>query len=360
MRYYHDSKDGQLPYNPNDVDIRQQSFAVHHIVEMIKEGDIYLPLGKRLRLPEEWSKKEKSRLIESLIMRIPLPIFYLDGSRTPWRVIDGTQRLKALYEYIEEQEFGLEGLEYLKNFERAFFSDLPFNYQRAIQTAIIGAYIINPGTPERIKQDIFLRINPDVDKLSVWKRRSFYYRGVPMQFIDELAQNRDFLIATGRIALRRRSRDKDREYVLRFVAFFCFLSVYRPPYNDFLEYTLDRLYDFTNNELKQVYSNFKKAMEAYRDFWNDLSFLSDAEFSGLKSLQSIGLFEIWSVNFGLMSNDELEILINRREYAIHRFMTLLEEGKLQKAFQSESREAIQFRFHVIHDLINNVIYPHAY
>lgn len=64
-----------------------------------------------------------------------------------------------------------------------FSGYLPFNYQRAIQTAIIEAYIINPGTPERIKQDIFLRINPDVDKLSVWKRRRFYYGGAPMQFM---------------------------------------------------------------------------------------------------------------------------------------------------------------------------------
>lgn len=360
MGYYHDSKDGQLPYNPNDVDIRQQSFAVHHIVEMIKEEDIYLQPGKRRRRSEEWDKGQKSRLIESLIMRIPLPIFYLDGSRTPWRVIDGTQRLKALYEYIEEQEFRLEGLEYLKNYERAFFSDLPFNYQRAIQTAIIEAYIINPGTPERIKQDIFLRINPDIDKLSAWKRRSFYYRGAPMQFIDELARDRNFLIATGRIALRGRSRDRDREYVLRFVAFFCFLRNYRPPYNDFLEYALDRLYDFTANELEQIYSGFKKAMDAYRDFWSDLSFLSDAESSYLNNLRFIDLFEIWSVNFGLMSDNELKVFMNRRKYAIYRFMTVLKEGELQEALQSERREAIQFRFQVIHDLINNVIDPHAY
>ncbi|WP_298614878.1 DUF262 domain-containing protein [uncultured Odoribacter sp.] len=360
MGYYHDSKDGQLPYNPNDVDIRQQSFAVHHIVEMIKEEDIYLQPEKRRRRSEEWNKEQKSRLIESLIMRIPLPIFYLDGSRTPWRVIDGTQRLKALYEYIEEQEFGLVGLEYLKNFERAFFSDLPFNYQRAIQTAIIEAYIINPGTPERIKQDIFLRINPDVDKLSVWKRRRFYYRGAPMQFIDKLARDTHFLDATGQIALRARNRDEDREYVLRFVAFFCFLSSYRPPYNDFLEYTLDRLYDFTDNELKHIYSSFKKAMDAYRDFWSDLSFLSDAEFSDFKKLRSIDLFEIWSVHFGLRSGDELEILMNRREYAIRHFMALLKEGELQEALQSTSFNAIEFRFRAIHDLINNVIYRYAY
>ncbi|MFP3577751.1 DUF262 domain-containing protein, partial [Brevibacillus sp. SIMBA_040] len=92
-----------------------------------------------------WSAKQKSRLIESLLMNIPLPIFYMDGSRMPWKIIDGLQRLTVLDEFMNKNLFALSDLQYQFDIEGLYFNDLPFSYQRKIRTFVIEAYVINPG-----------------------------------------------------------------------------------------------------------------------------------------------------------------------------------------------------------------------
>lgn len=132
----------KFPYNPSEVDIRQQSFHVGMIVDMIQEEEIELwRPNDYQRLSGLWSIKEKSRLIESILMNIPLPIFYLDGSRRPWKIIDGLQRLTVLDEFINKKSFVLTDLEYKLGIEGSPYEDLPFRYQRQIRNFVIQAYI---------------------------------------------------------------------------------------------------------------------------------------------------------------------------------------------------------------------------
>jgi len=153
--------DDQLPYNPSDVDIRQQQFSVAHLLDMITNSEIdpfWFEPGYE-RSGNEWSIEQKSRLIESLIMRIPLPSFYFDGSEHPWKIIDGLQRLSTFYSFLKGMSFELQNLEYLKNFEGKVFFELPYSFRRVIENTIIEAYVINPGTPKKVRYNIFTRIN---------------------------------------------------------------------------------------------------------------------------------------------------------------------------------------------------------
>ena len=84
-----------------------------------------------------WKDDVKSRLIESIIIRIPLPAFYIDGTNEEsWLVVDGLQRLSALRQFISDKSdkrLKLTGLEYLNELEGKTYEDLDRKYQRRIE-----------------------------------------------------------------------------------------------------------------------------------------------------------------------------------------------------------------------------------
>ena len=90
----------QDPYNPLDVDIIQQPLALRNIFDRLENNEIILDPDFQ-RNHDLWSLKQQSRLIESLLIRIPLPAFYFDSSTNEdWTVVDGLQRLTALYNFV--------------------------------------------------------------------------------------------------------------------------------------------------------------------------------------------------------------------------------------------------------------------
>lgn len=101
-RLYRNNEDGIItePFDPKDVDIVSQPMVISNIVEDLKDGDIILDPDFQ-RFPDLWDLKKQSRLIESLIIRIPLPTFYFDaGTNGKLIVVDGLQRLYAIKRFM--------------------------------------------------------------------------------------------------------------------------------------------------------------------------------------------------------------------------------------------------------------------
>jgi uncharacterized protein with ParB-like and HNH nuclease domain len=107
-----------------------------------------------------WSNNQKSRLIESILLKLPLPVFYFDVSDPgKWMVIDGLQRISTIKSFFVSKTLKLKGLEFLKELNSKKCDDLPTNLQRTIEDTMFVAYQIEAQTPKEVRYSIFNRIN---------------------------------------------------------------------------------------------------------------------------------------------------------------------------------------------------------
>lgn len=150
----------ELYHNADDVNFRMQYFRMSDLVSMIANRKLDLfEDDKQLRnYLNSWSKKQKSLFIESLMIKIPTPLFYFDGSQTEWKIIDGIKRLFAVCDFIQNQ-FKLTDLDYLRDCEGLTFERLNGFYYSRIMDAEVMVYIINPGTPKNVRYNIYRRLN---------------------------------------------------------------------------------------------------------------------------------------------------------------------------------------------------------
>lgn len=214
-------------FNPNDVDIRLQYISIGQLEKMIEMGKLRIPEEEELRrMSNTWSDKERSSFIESIMANLPVQLIYLDGSKTPWTIIDGLQRIISLHKFFQD-EFTLKGLEYFHGeCEGLSFSSIPFYLKSRIESTNIVAYVVNPGTPDTVKFNIFKRINKIGKQRNREELRDAFYQDSLSGYIKELAESAEFLQATHKLV--RKKGLADRELVCRYFAFNLLYPFSRP------------------------------------------------------------------------------------------------------------------------------------
>jgi len=116
------------PFDPTMIDVKTRNPSIYSIMQRLKHQEIDL-MPDFQRQGGLWDITKKSRFIESLLLRIPLPVFYVASDKNDyWIVIDGLQRLGTLKEFIlysdnkeenkDKESFSLQNLEFLKDFEK--------------------------------------------------------------------------------------------------------------------------------------------------------------------------------------------------------------------------------------------------
>lgn len=213
-----------------------------------------------------WTRKQNSELIESILMGIPLPIMYFfEDQKGNIQVVDGKQRLNALFEFMKDDGDGysLSDLTILKELKGKKFKDLE-PYQRAnIEDYELVVNIIKPPTPDRIKFDIFDRVNRGGTRLNNQEMRNAIYQGKSTELLDRLSSNEWFQKAISKSISSKFMKDK--YIILRALAFTSykkgnFKESYNSDIDDFLGKFMKYLNSANDTEIKGIEENFINSM----------------------------------------------------------------------------------------------------
>lgn len=241
-----------------------------------------------------WNTLKQSKLIESTIMRIPLPVFYLaereDGKTI---VVDGLQRLSTLARFLNDK-LTLTGLELAKELNNKKFSDLTPKLQNRVEDTQLILYLIDPKVPEQAKLDIFERVNGGVP-LTRQQMRNSIYNGPSTRWLKQEARDPSFLQATCHSLDSHAMRD--RECINRFCAFSVLgVDGYdKGDMDDFLAKALKKMNSMQPSELDQLSSRFRKSMRNNYKIFGAYSFRKHSSQSGRRSVINVALFDVFSV-----------------------------------------------------------------
>ena len=145
------------PFDPSKIDIDMKTMELSSVIKGLKYKEIDMNTDFQ-RKSGLWTELQKSQLIESLFLKIPIPAFYFDGGiPDAWLVIDGLQRLTALKEFVIDNTLELTGLEFFRDLNGLKFSQLPRAFVRRIEETNIVAYIVKSGTPVNVKYNLDIK-----------------------------------------------------------------------------------------------------------------------------------------------------------------------------------------------------------
>ena len=235
--------------------IRNENRTIHDVLRRIGQGQFIMdPDFQRDFI---WPIDKQSKLIESVLMRIPLPVFYIaeneDGRMV---VVDGLQRLSTFRNFVYDgARLRLPGQSDL-NGKR--FADLEPKLQNRIEDCNLTLYVIDSKAPERARLDIFERVNGGVP-LTRQQMRNCLYMGQGTRFLKEEAEKPLFLETTG--GSLNPARMTDREFINRFCGFQSFpIDSYRGDMDIFLSQTLTRMNALPLEDLENLSAQLRTGL----------------------------------------------------------------------------------------------------
>ena len=214
---YNSSAEVNEVYPNAEVRVTRAQYSTLHIKRLVEDRK-ELIIDPDFQRGNVWAKKQGAELVESILMGIPIPVMYLfemrDGKK---QVVDGRQRISAILDFLNDK-LVLKDLKILPEYNDCKFSDLDAKMQGIFEDSQMYFYIIQPPTPERVKYDIFDRVNRGGTRLTNQEMRNALYRGKSTRLISELSKTEEFLRATGHGISPKRK--KDNYVILRTISFY--------------------------------------------------------------------------------------------------------------------------------------------
>jgi hypothetical protein len=341
-------------FDPSKIKVDREMMSVFQVLRKIDLGEIQLNPDFQRNLV--WDALRRCRLIESALLRLPLPAFYFDGvDANHMSVVDGLQRLTTLHDFINKKSLRLQGLEYLSTAEGKTFDELPRGMQRDLEETQITLFIIRPDTPPDVKFTIFYRINTGGLVLTSQEIRHALFQGASTTLLKTLATSTEFEEATDWGVSD--SRMDARECVLRYLAFHLrsYTKYEKSDLNGFLSSIMKELNAMPEEKIAKLDINFREAMKRSHEILGKFAFRKYSPGSNRRGPVNKALFESWA---NVLQNFDLTQLREKK----HR---LREE--LGKAFWSESDytralsagtgsvASVQLRFERANDIVKGAL-----
>lgn len=274
------------PYDPDKIKVRSDKMPITLLSTMIDSGDIDMNPDFQRNLV--WSNFQKSRLIESILLRIPLPMFYFaEDFEGKLSVVDGLQRISTIKEFMDNK-FPLKDLQYLnESCNGRYFKDegkkkgLDTKYSRWFNLTTISANIIDPTSPYKVKYDIFRRINTGGRPLNNQEIRNCLTGQGLRDTLKEMVGLPEFKSATDNSI--KSTRMDDQELALRFLVFY---KMYESSdnidsYNGYMDAILD---EFTENNIKTPKLELDKYVKYFSNAMQNAEYLIGRRYAFRKIL----------------------------------------------------------------------------
>lgn len=303
-----------------------------------------------------WEIERQSKLIESAVLRIPLPVFYLaetiDGKIV---VVDGLQRLTTFHRYFKGQ-FALKGLGFAPELTGKKFDDLPPLLKNRLEDTPLTLYLIDAKVPEEAKYEIFERVNGGIP-LTRQQMRNCLFVGEATRWLSRMAKDEEFLKTTqGGLSWRAM---RDRECINRFAGFYLYgFESYDGSMDHFLNQTLRRMNsDLGSAKYREISERFQISMFVNRKLFGEHAFrktLTAPENTWGRSVINVALFDIFSVLFAQFP-EELVIAKGAQVTAVIR--ELFNNVNFNDAISrsTNSTRNVRFRFGYAREKLSSII-----
>lgn len=259
-------------YPSKNLKVERAQYSVFELHRKFEKYPPQIIMDPEFQRKDVWTKNQKSELVESILMGIPLPLLYFTENKDgKIIVIDGKQRLTALFEFLDNT-FELTKLRILKglNLHGKKFIDLDLKLQADLEDYQLIAHVIKYPTQDRVKFDIFDRVNRGGTRLNNQEMRNAIYNGKSTNLLKKLSELPVFKDATGNSI--QNERMKDRYLILRFIAFYLwknykikddegYLIDYKSDMNDFLGKTMSAINKMPDSEISNFENIFINTME---------------------------------------------------------------------------------------------------
>ena len=339
-------------YPLNEVLIRHESRTIHDVDRRIKQdGYVMNPDFQRDFI---WPEDKQSKLMESVIMRIPLPVFYLaEDERGRMIVVDGLQRLTTFVRFLDD-EFRLK-LPERNEINGKLFSELPAMYQNRIEDCNLIFYVIDSKLPERARLDIFERVNGGV-ALTRQQMRNCLFMGNATKFLRRESRTKIFLEATGNSLSTKTMRD--REFVNRFCAFQLLgVDRYKGDMDDFLAQCLRYMNKMGDSELEKISQDFRRGLENNYHLFKEHTFRKYTPDQTRRSVLNAALWDVMSTG---LCKYETRYVSEYADAVREAIVNLLQNEEFQAAisFGTNGTKQVKTRFNMAHTAIKEVLGAH--
>lgn len=346
------------PFNPNEIDVDISTVNLGSLIEQLENDEIDLQPDFQ-RATDVWDNIKKSRLIESILLGLPLPSFYFSEDPVSHKlsIIDGLQRICAIRDFVLEKDepLKLEGLQFLKNFEGMSFSQLARPEIKRIKSLKITMNTLRKGTPLDVKYIIFQRVNTAGEPLTPQEMRHALNQGPAAVFIKELANMESFKKATNYSVKSKRMQDRD--FVNRFIAFFIGYQDYLGDLDMFLNDKMGELNKMTPAKRNNIRISFDKSMRCCYQIFKEDTFRRRYNITDKRKPISKSVYDTLSVNIAWLSDKERDLLLMNAEEFKAKMIDLFNDEKFNLAISTGTGQKynVEQRFTRVKRLIKETI-----